>query len=362
MSNKLTYKELQQRIKELETTEVKRKQLEDDLPLHSAIINRMTEGVYLIRLDGTIVYTNPRFEEMFGYEPGEMIGKSVSIVNFPTEKSPEETAKEILDILEKEGVWQGEIQNIKQDGTLFWCYASVIAFDHSKYGKVLVATHTDITERKRIDELLRKTTYDLGERVKELDCLYGISQLVEKPGICLSDIFQGTAYLIPLSWQYPDITSARIRLNDQIYQTENFSLTPWLQTQPIVVFGQKLGSIEVCYLEERPIIDKGAFLKEEQDLINAIAERLGRIVERKETEDEKERLIDELQGALAKVKTLSGFLPICASCKNIRDDEGYWNQIESYISKHSDVLFSHSICPVCVKKLYPDLVDEEENF
>jgi hypothetical protein len=62
-----------------------------------------------------------------------------------------------------------------------------------------------------------------------------------------------------------------------------------------------------------------------------------------------------LKEALAEVKTLSGFLPICASCKKIRDDKGYWNQIDEYIREHSEVEFSHSICPVCTKILYSDL-------
>lgn len=64
---------------------------------------------------------------------------------------------------------------------------------------------------------------------------------------------------------------------------------------------------------------------------------------------------DELSSALADVKTLSGFLPICASCKKIRDDKGYWNQVEGYIQKHSDAKFSHGVCPECAKKLYPEL-------
>lgn len=66
----------------------------------------------------------------------------------------------------------------------------------------------------------------------------------------------------------------------------------------------------------------------------------------------------ELQDALSKVKTLSGFLPICASCKNVRDDKGYWQQIEAYIKDHSDAVFSHSICPSCAAKLYPDIFPE----
>ena len=68
----------------------------------------------------------------------------------------------------------------------------------------------------------------------------------------------------------------------------------------------------------------------------------------------------QLQKALDEVKILSGFLPICSSCKNIRDDKGYWNQIENYISKHSEAEFSHSICPECAKKLYPDLQIHDE--
>jgi len=62
----------------------------------------------------------------------------------------------------------------------------------------------------------------------------------------------------------------------------------------------------------------------------------------------------DLEEALSKVKSLSGLLPICANCKKIRDDKGYWNQVEDYISNHSEANFSHGICPVCVKELYPD--------
>jgi hypothetical protein len=78
------------------------------------------------------------------------------------------------------------------------------------------------------------------------------------------------------------------------------------------------------------------------------------INERMKMEAEREKLIQELQKALAEVKKLSGFLPICASCKKIRDDKGYWNQIEEYIRTHSEAEFSHGLCPDCTRKLYPD--------
>jgi hypothetical protein len=79
------------------------------------------------------------------------------------------------------------------------------------------------------------------------------------------------------------------------------------------------------------------------------------VTDQKRVEKEKANLIKELQDALGQVKTLKGLLPICSACKKIRDDQGYWSQIEAYISSHSDAEFSHSICPECLKKLYPDL-------
>ena len=79
------------------------------------------------------------------------------------------------------------------------------------------------------------------------------------------------------------------------------------------------------------------------------------ITERKKAEREREGLVKQLKTALAEVKTLSGLLPICAHCKKIRDDQGYWNQIEFYILEHSNASFTHGICPECSKKLYPGL-------
>ena len=76
--------------------------------------------------------------------------------------------------------------------------------------------------------------------------------------------------------------------------------------------------------------------------------------------EERERLILELQDAFDQVKTLSGLLPICSSCKKIRDDEGYWNELEVYIQEHSEAVFSHGLCPGCAKKLYPEIFGDDE--
>lgn len=97
-----------------------------------------------------------------------------------------------------------------------------------------------------------------------------------------------------------------------------------------------------------PIID------ENNDLLT-VAHICRDITERKAIEVEREKMVLELKAALADVKTLSGLLPICAVCKKIRDDKGYWNQIEAYIHKHSGTQFSHGICPDCARDIYPEL-------
>ncbi len=132
-----------------------RKQAEEELRLQGEIMANMAEGVYLIRAaDEIIVFANEMFEKMFGYAAGEMIGHHVSIVNVPVEKNQEETAKEIMADLQTKGSWQGEVCNIKKDGTFFWCQASVSTFDHPLHGEVMVSIHTDITERKRAEAAL----------------------------------------------------------------------------------------------------------------------------------------------------------------------------------------------------------------
>jgi len=126
-----------------------RKRNEDKLSLQSGIITRMSEGVSMSNMDNIIVYTNPAFERMFGYDSGEMIGFHVSTLNASTEKTPEEAAEDILKALDNKGTWDGEIQNIKKDGTFFSSAAKVAILDHPKYGKAFISVQTDISELKQ---------------------------------------------------------------------------------------------------------------------------------------------------------------------------------------------------------------------
>ncbi len=144
------------------------------------------------------------------------------------------------------------------------------------------------------DEYLRRL-HELHERVKELNCLYGISKLVEKTNIHLDEIIQGVVAQIPDSWQYPKITCTRITLDYQEYQSKGFRETQWCQVADIFVNGEKRGLIEVCYLEKCPDSDEGPFMKEERNLLNAIAERLGNIVAQKTAEQSLKQIQKELE-------------------------------------------------------------------
>ncbi len=143
-----------------------RKQEEAELRFNSEIMAHIAEAVYLVRFeDGIIVYANSQFELMFGYGPGEMLGKNVTIVNAPTEKNPEEIAREIMTELAETGFWKGEVNNIKKDGTAFWCFASVTVFNHSQFGKVLISVHLDITEQKKAESMVLNLNQELEKRV-----------------------------------------------------------------------------------------------------------------------------------------------------------------------------------------------------
>ncbi|MBF0457330.1 MAG: PAS domain S-box protein [Nitrospirae bacterium] len=129
------------------------KATEEQVNLSNEILNNMSEGVLLTRAsDGIIVYTNPKFEEMTGYEHNELTGRHVYVTNAPTDIDPTEKIQKIMKVISESGQWQGEIKKIKKDGTPFWCYATTSTFEHTKHGTVWVCVHTDITDRLKLEE------------------------------------------------------------------------------------------------------------------------------------------------------------------------------------------------------------------
>jgi PAS domain S-box-containing protein len=149
----------------------------------------------------------------------------------------------------------------------------------------------------------------LRERLKELDCLYAIASIIETPGITLEGILEEVVKVLPPAWQYPEAACARIRLDDKEYRSFDFEPGSWSLGSDIVVSGDKAGTLEVFYLEERPAADVGPFLREEKRLIAAVADRLGRMVERVRFEEalmaSEERYRDLIENASDLIQSVS---------------------------------------------------------
>jgi len=153
----------------------------------------------------------------------------------------------------------------------------------------------------------RRTQVELRERVKELTCLYGIAKVVEHPDISLNDTLKGIVKLLPPAWLYPKIASARITLDGHFHPSPRFRESGQKQLADIVVNGERRGTVEVIYSKKKLELDEGPFLREERTLINNIAREVALIVERKQIEQDKIKLQEQIRHAdrLATIGQLS---------------------------------------------------------
>ena len=199
-----------------------------------------------------------------------------------------------------DGVWNEEGTSIEITITPPWWVSNwfrglvILLLVGAVAGGFTWQRHIARNQELDLEAQVTEQTHELGERVKELNCLYGISRISGRQGISLTEILQRTVDLIPPTWQYPEVVCARIILDDQEFKTDNFEETTCLQTADIIVRGERAGSVEVRYLKGVPEREEEPFVEEERNLLSAIAERLGRITERKQAEDALSRRVEEL--------------------------------------------------------------------
>ncbi len=144
------------------------------------------------------------------------------------------------------------------------------------------------------DQLSYSAKAALTERVKELTCLYGIAQVAGQPGLSLEEVIRHIVELLPPAWQYPETAFARIILDGISYTTEGFRECSQKQTAEIIVDGVSRGIVELVYIEKKPELDEGPFLKEERSLIDAVARQVALVIERKQAEEDKLKLHSQL--------------------------------------------------------------------
>ena len=256
---------------------------------------------------GKAIRWNKAFSEISGYTDEEI--QSMKTPDSFYSGTDLERASTTIKEISIQGQGRVEMSLITKSGKeILTEYIASLVKDKKGNPKYIIAVGRDITERKQAENDLKSRTHDLGERVKELHCLYNISKIAEEVDLSLEETTQRIVNLIPPTWQYPDITCARIILRGKEFKTEDFETSVWGQTSDISVYGKRIGTVEVYYSEEKATDFEGPFLKEERDLIEAISERLGQIIERKQAEEEKQKLETQLVQAqkMEAIGTLAG--------------------------------------------------------
>jgi signal transduction histidine kinase len=143
----------------------------------------------------------------------------------------------------------------------------------------------------------RRAQIALRERVKELTCLFGIAKISARPSVALEEVLRATVELLPPAWLYPDIASARIILDGSAYSTVGFREQFARLSADIIADNRKRGAVEVAYSEDTPELDEGPFLTEERNLIDAVAREISLIIERRQAEQDRESLHEQLRHA-----------------------------------------------------------------
>ncbi len=332
--------ELRKRIADLKTLENERKQAEEALrkseERYRTLFEESRDAIYTTSQEGIILDANRSMFNLFGYSREEMIGLKARETYVLSEDRLEFQQK-----IEREGfVRDYEIKLRKKDGTEMDCLLTATV-RRTADGNILgyQGIIRDITERKRAEEEYRtilRTTMD---------------------GFWSADI-QGRfldvndAYCHLIGYSRDELLTMKISAVEAIERPEETAQ----RIKRIMETGG--GRFETRHRrKDGGIIDMEVSVNYTKIGGGRLFVFLRDITERKRIEEEREKLIHELQDALANIKTLRGLLPICSYCKKIRDDKGYWNRIESYIEDHSGAEFTHGMCPECLKKHYPDLVD-----
>lgn len=319
---------------------------------YAMLTESMTEGLLVVDNDDRILHVNSRICDMLGYTVGELIGriaKDILLLSDNDRKSMEEKNRD-----RQNGIRERyEMMLRRKNGESLWALmggAPMYGADGNVVGSVGVVT--DISERKAAETALRvseKKFHDLIAYSAGYICTHDLDGkfLSVNPSSCAS-LGYSEEELIgqPIEkFVWPDRKNLVAAYLEELKNNDMAS--------GYIKFSTKQGKPVIWSFTNRVMRDAGMapyVIGYAQDVTEKLA-----------LEKEKEKLIEELKKTLSEIKVLSGMLPICASCKKIKDDQGYWHQIETYISTHSAAQFTHGLCLDCQHKLYPELFRPDES-
>ena len=267
--------------RDISSKELTKKKLESDIPLESEkrykfLSDQANDMVTVINNNFEYEYINEDASyRLMGYKREDILGIQAIKLVHPDDK------EKIINLVKKgfkNGEASAEFRFRHKDGHWVWLESRGKTFTDNK-GKIKgIIISRDITERK-------KTEHELKERIKELTCLQKIYEIIQDVDLSLDNVLQKIVKLIPPAWQYPEITCAKISYEDKEYKTKNFRDTKWKQSTQIHVDRKQIGTVEVCYFEERSESNNSPFLDEEWNLINNIGAILETYIKEKKSEN-----------------------------------------------------------------------------
>jgi PAS domain S-box-containing protein len=319
---------------------------------YRTLVERANESICIIQ-EGRFVFTNGKLEELLGVSQDNLIGRSFTDFIFQDDMemvaSYYESRGEGRDIPD---IYNFRVMN--HEGKPVWVQISSTLIEYG--GKqATLALISNINRRKLAEEALNESEEKFRLAFNHansgmclVDCKGNLLQVNDK----MTEIFG-----------YSKSELERMTVND-LAISEDMELSTQFMSQAIQgisdneTFEKRYchhqGHIICCLVASSLVHDaKGQPLY----FISQVLD----ITERKLIEAERERLISDLQSAIEQIKTLRGIVPICANCKKIRDDKGYWQQVEAYVSKYTEAKFSHGICPDCMTTLYPEYCNDEKS-
>jgi PAS domain S-box-containing protein len=310
------------------------------------ILNKAPSVIYVKDRQGRYTFVNSHFEKLSGFRREEVLDRT-DMDLFPHDVAVQSTDNDQKALGMQTPLETEEIAPVGGEMHTF-ISAKFPLYDSRGEAYAICGISTDINERKRAE----KASKDM------LRFMHTLLDTIPSP-IFYKD---GKGRYMGCNKAFEEHLGLR---KEQIIGKVAFDIFPndlaqKYHSMDLALFGQPGKHVyesQALYADGKRydvIANEATFVDAEGSMAGLVGV-LTDITERKSAEVERERLIGELQSALGKVRQLSGFLPICASCKKIRDDKGYWQQIEAYIRDHSEAEFSHSLCPDCARRLYPDL-------